>query len=109
MRVVANCVILVWIMMLTNLLYSETYYVSPGGDDNNPGSIDNPFATVQKGHNTMQSGDTLYLRGGTYYPSGGTSFSKDGNANSYYIVCSFPGELPISDKNDTSPLHAVLT
>ncbi len=97
MRVVVRGVILVWILMLTNLLYSETYYVSPEGNNDNTGSIDSPFASLQKGHDMMQAGDTLILRGGTYYPTDRINFTKDGSADSYYVVRSFPGELPVID------------
>jgi hypothetical protein len=97
MKVVMIWMVLVLIMGLRSQLYSETFYVSPGGNDNDSGTIDKPFASVQKGHDTMQSGDTLYLRGGTYYPFNQTSFTKDGNSSSYYTIASFPGELPVID------------
>jgi len=90
-------ILAVIIFISSNILYSENYYVDPGGDDNSDGTIDFPFATIQKAHNAAQAGDTLYLRAGTYYPTDRTNFTKDGNVNSYFVLRSYPGELPIID------------
>lgn len=44
-----------------------TYYVSPGGDDDNPGlSVAQPFRTVQRCASVARAGDTCAIRGGTY-------------------------------------------
>jgi hypothetical protein len=97
MNMIKQPVVIVWVLIIANILSSETYYVSPDGNDNYSGSRDNPFASIQEGHDRVQPGDTLYLRGGTYYPSARTNFTKDGGTDSYYVVLSFPGELPIID------------
>ena len=43
-----------------------TYYVAPGGSDNNPGTEAQPFATIQKGLDTVTAGGTLIVQDGTY-------------------------------------------
>lgn len=84
---------------LPGILYAETYYVAPGGDDGNPGTIDAPFATVKMAHDNeaLQPGDVICLRGGTYYPANQTVFNKAGNANNYFVLSSYPGEVPVID------------
>ena len=84
---------------LPEVLYAETYYVAPGGDDGNPGTIEAPFATVKKAHDNedLQPGDVIYLRGGTYYPTKQTVFNRAGNANNYFVLSSYPGEVPVID------------
>jgi signal peptidase I len=84
---------------LPGVLYAKTYYISPSGDDGNPGTIEAPFATVKKAHDNvaLQPGDVIYLRGGTYYPTQKTVFNKVGNENNYFVLSSYPGELPVID------------
>lgn len=45
---------------------SQTYYVSPGGDDANDGTIDFPWKTLKKATSNLIAGDILYIRGGLY-------------------------------------------
>ena len=62
-------------------------------------TIDAPFATVKKAHDNeaLQPGDVIYLRGGTYYPTNQTGFNKVGNANNYFVLSRYPGEVPVID------------
>lgn len=78
-------------------LYANTYYVSPNGDDANSGTIEAPFATIQKAHDnvSLQPGDVICLRGGTYYPTAQTVFNKVGNANNYFVLSSYQGEVSV--------------
>lgn len=86
------------LLVITNsLIFSSNYYVSPNGNDANSGTIDNPYATIQKAHNVIQAGDTILVRGGTYYPTSQTSFTRDGTSNSYIVLRSYPGEIPVID------------
>lgn len=87
------------IAALPAILYAETFYVAPDGDDGNPGTIEAPFATIKKAHDNeaLQPGDVIYLRGGTYYPSLQTIFNKAGNSNNYFVLSSYPGEIPVID------------
>ena len=73
--------------------------MAPDGDDGNPGTIEAPFATVQRAHDlaALQPGDVICLRGGTYYPTQRTVFSKWGDENNYFVVRSYPGEVPVID------------
>ena len=89
----------VLIAALPEVLSAKSYYVAPYGDDDNPGTIDAPFATVQRAHDNgeLQPGDVIYLRGGTYYPTQQTVFSKAGNADHYFILRSYPGEVSVID------------
>ena len=91
--------LLVLIAALPEILYAKSYYVAPYGNDGSPGTIDAPFATVQRAHDNgeLQPGDVIYLRGGTYHPTEQTVFSKVGNAGNYFILRSYPGEVPVID------------
>ncbi len=87
------------ISALPGILYAKSYYVAPDGDDGNPGTIEAPFATVKKAHDNeaLQPGDVIFLRGGTYYPTQQTTFNKTGNADNYFVVSSYPGEVAVID------------
>jgi hypothetical protein len=89
----------VLIAALPGILYAQTYYVAPDGDDGNPGTIEAPFATLKKAHDNeaLQPGDVIYLRGGTYYPTTQTIFNKGGDSNHYLVLSSYPDELPEID------------
>jgi hypothetical protein len=39
----------------------------------------------------------IYLRGGTYYPTTQTIFNKVGASNDYFVLRSYPGEVPVID------------
>jgi len=45
---------------------SETFYVSPAGDDANPGTETAPWQTIGRANGTLVAGDTVLIRGGTY-------------------------------------------
>lgn len=92
----------VLIIAQPGVLYAKAYYVAPSGDDANPGTIEAPFATVKKAHDNdnLQPGDVIYLRGGTYYPTQQAVFTKAGNADNYFILRSYPGEVPIINGRD---------
>ena len=85
--------------VLPGILHAKTYYVAPDGDDGNPGTLEAPFATITKAHDNeaLQPGDVIYLRGGTYTPVQQTVFSKAGNENNYFVLSSYPGEIPVID------------
>jgi hypothetical protein len=54
-------------------LAAATYYVAPGGDDDDPGTIDLPWATVSWASGNVAPGDVIILRDGVYGPEGTTS------------------------------------
>ncbi|WP_327039232.1 RICIN domain-containing protein [Micromonospora maris] len=81
-----------------------TYYVAPGGNDNNPGTIAAPFRTVQRARdvvrtiNANMTGDIqVYLRGGTYPVSSTIEFgASDSGTNGYRVsYAAYPGETPV--------------
>ncbi|MCP5536878.1 MAG: hypothetical protein H7A51_11690 [Akkermansiaceae bacterium] len=50
--------------------FTDTYYVSTDGDDQNPGtSLKQPFATIQRAVDIMEPGETCVIRGGVYRES----------------------------------------
>ncbi len=54
-------------LFISGSIFSETYYVSPTGDnDTGDGSYNNPWMTPKHGCETMNGGDTLILKDGTY-------------------------------------------
>ena len=56
-------------LLLSNLIYSIDYYVSPVGNDNNPGTLASPFKTITKATETLESGDVVNIMGGVYRES----------------------------------------
>ena len=46
---------------------SETYYVSPDGDDGGDGSASNPWRTIQHAVNNLNPGDILIIKPGEYH------------------------------------------
>ncbi len=89
-------------VIVPGVLRSKSYYVAPGGDNGNPGTIEAPFASIKKAHDigNLQPGDVIYLRGGTYYPTQQTVFTKAGSADKYFILRSYPSEVPIINGRD---------
>lgn len=56
--------------ILTNLItssYSNIFYVSTNGNNQNIGGINSPFKEIDYGLTRLNNGDTLYLREGIYY------------------------------------------
>jgi hypothetical protein len=77
---------------------TNTYYVSPGGNDSNPGTIELPWGTVQYALNQLLPGDQLYLRGGVYLLT--TSIvviNRHGSLSAPIRVSAYPEEHPIID------------
>ncbi len=95
MRAISLYLIIFWFLIANRLAFPKAYYIAPDGNDNNGGTLESPFATIQKAQDLAQPGDTLYLRGGNYYPDAQTIFSKKGNPTAYFVLCSYPGEVPV--------------
>jgi len=73
----------------------HTYYVSPGGSDNNAGTIDAPFRSIDIALEKTLPGDTVWVRGGTYHEK--VLFPRSGRLNKYISLKAYPGETPIID------------
>jgi MYXO-CTERM domain-containing protein len=81
---------------------AETFFVAPGGSDQNPGSEVRPFATMAKGQASAGPGDTVYFRAGTYrYTSGtaadGVVLSKSGQSGRPIVYAAYADEQPVFD------------
>ncbi|MFC2115711.1 right-handed parallel beta-helix repeat-containing protein [Bacteroidota bacterium] len=87
-----------WIFLLTNTIFANTYYVAPApnGDNSNDGSIHNPWATFEFALEQLLPGDILRLREGTYYESS-ISIDLKGTAASPICIESYPGERAVID------------
>jgi parallel beta-helix repeat protein len=73
----------------------NTYYVAPGGNDDNPGTILYPWRTIQKAANTLLAGDTVYIRAGTYPER--VVPQNSGSAGSDITYAAYPGETVTID------------
>ena len=58
--------VLLMLIMGANVVFADSYYVSPSGNDKNAGTIKKPFKTIGKALDTINKGDTVYIRGGIY-------------------------------------------
>ena len=92
---------LLFLLSVSSLVSATTYYVSPGGQDNNSGTISQPWATWGKAFSSRSSGDTVYFRGGIYFSTvkNGLAYSAtiNGTANKTICFLNYPGETPILD------------
>lgn len=90
--------------------HAATYYVAPGGSDNNPGTKENPFASWAKGQTAVAAGDTVLFRGGTYAYTkaigscgsqtdnvNAVNLTKSGSAGKRIFYMAYPGEKPVFD------------
>lgn len=97
-------------------IYSDVYYVSTDGNDNNLGTIDSPWATWQKAFAMADFGDTVYIRGGVYYAqknreNGVRVANKNGTKSNPICIFNYPEENPILDCSTihvASPSNGVL-
>jgi len=67
-----------------------TYYVAPGGGDDNPGTQARPWATLQRAADTLQPGDTVYLREGVYHQY--VTLGRSGTPGQLITYSAYPGE-----------------
>lgn len=75
---------------------TQTYYVSPNGDDSNPGKINQPWRTIQHAADTVAAGDTVLIRNGVYNEQIIISHGGD-PANGYIVFSAYPSETPVID------------
>jgi len=69
--------------LLEPRLALNSYFVSPGVNDNNPGTNASPWQTLQHAADQVAAGDTVTVRAGTYagfvlgwdFPQNGTAFT----------------------------------
>ncbi len=78
---------------------SETFYVSPTGNDGNSGSQSEPWATLQQAANTVGPGDTVIVVAGNYV---GFQVSVSGTAADPITFLADPGVV-INQQNPITP------
>jgi hypothetical protein len=91
---------LIFMILISEITFAKTLYVSTTGNDSNDGSQKLPFATLSKAASIAVAGDTIYIRGGLYSVTSTItlgSTTKNGTSTSYYNVFAFPGEKPVFD------------
>jgi parallel beta-helix repeat protein len=78
--------------------FAGTWYVAPGGNDNNTGTATSaPLATITKGVSKLSAaGDTLYVRAGTYHEFV-LIWSKNGASGNNIKVLPYNNESVIID------------
>ncbi len=84
-----------WSVVITSILYPTTYYVSPGGNDNDPGTDLNPWKTIQKAATTLVAGDTVYIKVGTYQER--VIPQNSGSSGDYITYAANPGDSVVID------------
>ncbi len=105
-------IILILVLMISNISFAKSYYISPTGDNGNSGdNILTPWATWERisaprWSNLLQPGDIVFIRGGLYQ-SPNTSLPLEvaacywqdinGTATSYITIQNYPGEFPVLD------------
>ena len=82
--------ILFFLIFTHSYFFSQTYYVSPTGNNSNDGSINSPWQTIAFGVSQLSAGNTLYLREGTYRET--LTIDKDGSSASYINIEGYPNE-----------------
>src|SRR5580658_9916483 len=51
----------------SRVLLSSTWFVSPGGSNQNPGTLAAPFQTIQYAADQAHAGDTVDIEAGVYH------------------------------------------
>jgi uncharacterized repeat protein (TIGR02059 family) len=93
---------ILFLLALSSVAYSTTYYISPNGNDSNNGTITAPFFTLNKAWSVLQPGDIIYARGGVYrFNSQQRLTGKSGTASDTIRIWSYPGERPVFTKGSS--------
>ena len=58
--------VLLMLVMGVNVVFADSYYVSPSGNDKDVGTIKKPFKTIMKALDVAEAGDNVYIRKGVY-------------------------------------------
>jgi len=92
------------------IMASETFYLSPAGNDNNDGSIENPWASFAPALEAVQAGDTLYLRQGVYALKEQLDWQNSGAPDAWITISGYPEETAVIDAGAIESLgtHHVL-
>ncbi|SVD44067.1 uncharacterized protein METZ01_LOCUS396921, partial [marine metagenome] len=93
-------------LLLSGLVYSTDYYVSPIGNDNNPGTVTSPFKTIQKATDNLETGDVVNIMGGVYHESV-TLDNVDGSEGMPIVFRAYDYERVVID--GTKPIESAWT
>jgi Pel9A-like, right handed beta helix region/FlgD Ig-like domain len=110
--------VIIWFLILViNPLFSSQIFVATDGDDSNPGTIDEPFESIQKAQSLASPGDTVYIRGGLYNVREDQISSvqqnlfacisyldKSGLPGKTIKYWAYPGETPVFDFSAVKPV-----
>ena len=103
-------IVLAWLLSFSGAYAANaaTYYVAPGGKDDDSGSRSRPWKTMAKAQSVAVGGDTVYFRGGSYdYTKAANScasrrsavdailLDKSGSAGKPIRYWNYPGEKPV--------------
>jgi len=98
--------IILFSVIFTNFIFSQVYYVSNKGDDNNPGTIEKPFYSVEKARraaneykklNGLKENITIFLREGKYDLNETFRLREEDSGDKNYRIeyKAYPGEKVI--------------
>lgn len=78
---------------------SDSYYVSPSGDDNNSGTINKPWKTIEKVNSIdLNPGDTVFFQGNQVFTGMLKLDSLDaGDENMNVVITSYGGGKAVID------------
>ena len=89
--------LIVLVLCVCALGFSDTYYVAINGNDSNPGTEKEPFQAIEKAMEIVRPGETIFVRGGAYTPSSTITLREHGSEGNCINLWAYPGETPILD------------
>ena len=90
--------LLVLLLLLSQNVFPNTYYISPDGLSSNPGTFAEPFAELRDFGNIATAGDTCYVRGGNIMRKNeDINITANGSEGNPICLFAYPGETPIID------------
>jgi hypothetical protein len=101
MKKLARFAFVVTAVILSNITFATTYYVSyTSGNDTYAGTtLAAPYKTITKAVSVAVAGDIIYLRGEVHYYSTKINLSKVGTAAAKFYLLAYPGDAtrPVLD------------
>jgi len=96
-----DILIVFFLLALTGITFSATYYTASDGNDQNPGTIDEPWRTISMAARTLEPGDTVLICEGTYREA--VNPARSGTADEPIVYAAFPGErVVVSGSNEVA-------
>ncbi len=89
--------------MVTFHAHTVTYYVAPGGNEDNPGTAAQPWPDFHTASRNVEPGDSILIRGGEYYINNENNrFRATGRRDAWIVIAGYPGEKPIFNAEDAT-------